>query len=347
MKIFEHFGRPWSPASALCAALVLSACASKDIPGVYRVDIQQGNVVTQEMLAQLEPGMSKRKVRFVLGTPLIADAFNSDRWDYIYTFKTGTDERLQRNISVLFEGERLVRLRGDVEGALSATTVQARRRDKVVQVTGPREQRGLFASLVSIGSSDEVKSEAAAEQAEAVAAEAAADADSETQANARSALPANSIDAKQVPTIDTATTPEAELDATQEVAEEPTQSSFWDRLKNTVSGDPGTPDRNTDELIATPQELAPSNDAILSPNPASPNPDLELEASAPPTDTDAQDSIVRAAAGEGDRTEATRSTDLDGGFFARVRNGFKLFEIPDSLFEIKPPPEVESSTGDH
>ena len=57
----------------LMLTTVLGACSLSELPGLYRIDIQQGNVVTQEMLAQLEPGMDKRRVRFVLGTPLVAD----------------------------------------------------------------------------------------------------------------------------------------------------------------------------------------------------------------------------------------------------------------------------------
>jgi len=100
-------------APLLAVALLGTACSNVPL-GVYRVDIQQGNVLTEEMLAQLTPGMEKRKVRFLLGTPLLVDTFNQDRWDYIYTFarRGGTIE--QRQITLFFEDERLARIEGDV-----------------------------------------------------------------------------------------------------------------------------------------------------------------------------------------------------------------------------------------
>nr|VFJ48532.1 MAG: Outer membrane protein assembly factor BamE, lipoprotein component of the BamABCDE complex [Candidatus Kentron sp. FW]VFJ59339.1 MAG: Outer membrane protein assembly factor BamE, lipoprotein component of the BamABCDE complex [Candidatus Kentron sp. FW] len=81
---------------------------------VYKLDIQQGNVITQEMVDQLKPGMNKRRVLFVLGTPLIVSAFNKDRWDYVYTFQPGGGEREQRKLTLFFEDEQLQRIEGDV-----------------------------------------------------------------------------------------------------------------------------------------------------------------------------------------------------------------------------------------
>lgn len=138
--------RPFLSALLLGSALLLSACSARDIPGVYRIDVQQGNVVTEDMLARLEPGMSRRRVLFVLGTPLIADTFNADRWDYLYSFTPGSGERVQRRISVFFEGESLVRVDGDVQAALTRTVVPERR-DQVVKIEGPGEPPGLLRRL--------------------------------------------------------------------------------------------------------------------------------------------------------------------------------------------------------
>ena len=72
-------------ALAAIAALFLVSCGSARLPmpdiTPYRIEIQQGNFVSQEMVSQLKPGMSKDQVRFVLGTPLITDSFHADRWD--------------------------------------------------------------------------------------------------------------------------------------------------------------------------------------------------------------------------------------------------------------------------
>ena len=105
-----------STAAILLCALLLGGCVAKqEVPFVYRPDIQQGNVVTKEMLSRLEPGMEKRKVRFLLGTPLVVDTFNQNRWDYVYTFNPLYGDLVQRRVSLFFDNERLARLDGDVQ----------------------------------------------------------------------------------------------------------------------------------------------------------------------------------------------------------------------------------------
>jgi outer membrane protein assembly factor BamE len=104
---------------ALLLAALLPACKSIDVPklpGVtpYRMVIQQGNFISQEMVAQLKPGMTKEQVRFVLGTPLVTDIFHADRWDYVYYRELPNGKKEQRNLSVVFEKERLARVIGDL-----------------------------------------------------------------------------------------------------------------------------------------------------------------------------------------------------------------------------------------
>lgn len=106
--------------SLLLAAsvLVLASCGSigsLDFPGVYKIGIPQGNIITQEMVDQLRPGMTKRQVIFVMGTPLVRDPFYQDRWDYIYSFQPGGGERGQERVSVFFEDDALVRFTGDFD----------------------------------------------------------------------------------------------------------------------------------------------------------------------------------------------------------------------------------------
>jgi outer membrane protein assembly factor BamE len=88
-------------------ALALGACGFVGFPGVYRINIEQGNIVTQEMVDQLKPGMSRRQVRFILGTPLIEDTFNQDRWDYIYVLRNGRDVLDEQRLTVFFDGDEL------------------------------------------------------------------------------------------------------------------------------------------------------------------------------------------------------------------------------------------------
>ena len=86
---------------ALGTALVAGCGFVPRIPGVtpYKIDIQQGNFISQEMVAQLKPGMSKEQVRLALGTPLLADAFHADRWDYVYWREAPDGRRESRKLA--------------------------------------------------------------------------------------------------------------------------------------------------------------------------------------------------------------------------------------------------------
>ena len=96
---------------SIIAVTLLSGCS--EFPGVYKIDIPQGNVITQEMVDQLRPGMNYNQVRYVLGTPLVVDTFNGDRWDYIYTLKKGSEPRVQEHLSLYFTNGQLTSLTGD------------------------------------------------------------------------------------------------------------------------------------------------------------------------------------------------------------------------------------------
>jgi len=92
----------------------LLALAGCSFPGVYKIDIQQGNVVTQDMIDQLRPGMTRRQVRFIMGNPLLVDTFHANRWDYLYSLQPGGGERQQERMSIFFNGnDQLVSLSGD------------------------------------------------------------------------------------------------------------------------------------------------------------------------------------------------------------------------------------------
>ncbi|MCP4638135.1 MAG: outer membrane protein assembly factor BamE [Methyloversatilis sp.] len=107
---------------------MIAGCSSFQVPdsldvvsklNPYRIDIRQGNLVTQEMVGQLKAGMSREQVRFLLGTPMLADVFHPDRWDYVYFFKPGNkpEDTQQRRLIVYFEDDRLVSVGGDVVAA--------------------------------------------------------------------------------------------------------------------------------------------------------------------------------------------------------------------------------------
>lgn len=80
----------------------------------YRPNIQQGNIVTAQMLESLAPGMSRREVRYTLGSPMIEDPFHADRWDYVYTLREGrSNKRQQSLITVVFDNDKLASVEGD------------------------------------------------------------------------------------------------------------------------------------------------------------------------------------------------------------------------------------------
>jgi outer membrane protein assembly factor BamE len=92
-------------------ALLLAGCSA--IPSLpYKIEVQQGNVITQEMVDKLKPGMTRSQVRFVLGSPMISDAFHDNRWDYIYRLEQKGKLVEQRTLVVFFEEDKLVRIGG-------------------------------------------------------------------------------------------------------------------------------------------------------------------------------------------------------------------------------------------
>lgn len=108
---------------ALCLLATLSACGLPRLhfPGVYKIDIQQGNIITQEMVDQLRPGMTKRQVIFVMGTPLVRDPFDQDRWDYVYSYQPGGGVRGQERITMFFENDMLTHFTGDFKPTEEST----------------------------------------------------------------------------------------------------------------------------------------------------------------------------------------------------------------------------------
>lgn len=100
----------------LILSVLLCASCGTALPTVkpYKLDVQQGNVVTSKMLLQLRPGMTKSQVRFIMGTPLIQDSFHGNRWDYVYQLREGGKIKEQRRVILDFENELLKSVRGDV-----------------------------------------------------------------------------------------------------------------------------------------------------------------------------------------------------------------------------------------
>ena len=89
---------------------LLSGCGSLRFPGVFRIDVGQGNLITKDMVEKIRVGMTPRQVRYVMGSPMIADTFNPNRWDYLYNLETGKGLILENHLVLYFEGERLARI---------------------------------------------------------------------------------------------------------------------------------------------------------------------------------------------------------------------------------------------
>lgn len=101
----------------LVGVSVLAGCAIDRLPFVYKPDQYQGMILTQDMVDQLKAGMTRRQVEFVLGPPAITDTFHPNRWEYIDGSKPGGEDFQSKRISVFFEDDRLMAVRGDLEPA--------------------------------------------------------------------------------------------------------------------------------------------------------------------------------------------------------------------------------------
>ena len=96
-----------------CLLCALAGCGSNfGFPGVYRINVEQGNVVNEEMVEKLRPGLNKRQVRYIMGTPLIEDSFHDDRWDYRYLLRNGTETLAETRLTLWFDGDELARAEG-------------------------------------------------------------------------------------------------------------------------------------------------------------------------------------------------------------------------------------------
>lgn len=137
----------------ILAAFFCAACSnySANLPSIkpYKMDIQQGNHVTSKMMMQLRPGMTKSQVRFVMGTPLIADSFHADRWDYLYRMVKGGKLIEQRHVILEFENDQLKRVRGDVipAGTGDAAVAEPVDKNQPRSIAPKQKEKGLMDKL--------------------------------------------------------------------------------------------------------------------------------------------------------------------------------------------------------
>src|ERR1700684_987335 len=113
MKIFRR----------ILVGITLGALASGC---VYRINIQQGNFLDQAAVDQVKPGMTRSQIRYLLGTPMVADPFVKDRWDYIYYLKKGRNRHVDsRRVTVYFDGDKVAKLDKPTDAEAAAQDASA------------------------------------------------------------------------------------------------------------------------------------------------------------------------------------------------------------------------------
>lgn len=90
-------------ATLICAITLIAGCSL--FPEAYRIDIPQGNLVTEEKVSQVTVGMNRRQVQHILGSPLLVDTFNQNRWDYFYSVDTKKGTTIEHHITITFKND--------------------------------------------------------------------------------------------------------------------------------------------------------------------------------------------------------------------------------------------------
>jgi outer membrane protein assembly factor BamE len=149
-------GRSASLGLVVAASVALVACgglnsASSRVASIvtpYKMDIVQGNFVSKEQAAALQPGMSRPQVRDLLGSPLLVSMFHADRWDYVFTFKRQGFEPQARQVTVFFKGDVLERFEAGelpTEAEFVASLDSGRKSGKVPVLEASEENLAKFA----------------------------------------------------------------------------------------------------------------------------------------------------------------------------------------------------------
>jgi len=149
--------------AAFLPLLALAGCSStptedayrsstlERLPFVYKMPVQQGNLVTEEMIDAVQPGMNKRQVRYLLGTPLLTDMFHEDRWDYLYTIRRGHAPMEVKRLTIWFQDDALVRIDGDMKPDPQRAATRTKE-EIVVSVPDWNDNRGfLTRALGAVG----------------------------------------------------------------------------------------------------------------------------------------------------------------------------------------------------
>ncbi|MCK4842815.1 MAG: outer membrane protein assembly factor BamE [Methylococcales bacterium] len=135
----------------LLLSISITACSSI----VYTLDIHQGNVITQEMIDQLRPKMSKRQVSYIMGSSMLVDVFHQKRWDYIYSEQPGGEPRKQKKLTLFFDGDELTGIQGDFRPSKMPTVRKSH--ETTIEVPKRNLDNTLWGKISRFFSSDETQ----------------------------------------------------------------------------------------------------------------------------------------------------------------------------------------------
>ena len=140
----------------LLTSLTLVSCSTimNYIPGVYTIEIQQGNIIDQAMIDQLRPGMNKRQVLYIMGSPMLDDVFHKNRWDYLYSAQPSGEDRVQKQISLFFENDQIVGIQGDLRP--SAVPVAKTSGETTVDIPKRDLEKTLWEKITGLFGYDEI-----------------------------------------------------------------------------------------------------------------------------------------------------------------------------------------------
>lgn len=140
----------------LTVSLILTTpgCSTilSNLPGVYTLDIQQGNMIEQAMIDQLRPNMTKRQVLYIMGSPMVSDSFHERRWDYLFAEQKGGEERVQKRISLFFNGDNLMGVQGDFHP--SRVPVLKTSNEATIELPKRELDRSMWEKISSLFSTD-------------------------------------------------------------------------------------------------------------------------------------------------------------------------------------------------
>lgn len=126
----------------LCLAVIVTGC-TRFVPVVYKIDVEQGNIITQKDVNKIKVGMSRKQIRYALGTPLIADSFHKARWDYIFTSKKGYKKPTRKQISIHFKNDVVTKIEGDIQPQ-KQSAVKVKPETTVVVINPKEKRKGIF-----------------------------------------------------------------------------------------------------------------------------------------------------------------------------------------------------------